>query len=428
MPKPNHVKVLGDIIEAEKCDLERSKISEGGWNMKVACRQRKHLCLAELSILLITVALLAGMMGCDSASDYLEIRNWHDLYAIRDNLGGHYLLMNDLDSTTAGYGELGGNTANQGKGWQPIGTSDNPFTGTFNGQSYGISDMFVNRPDESAVGLFAAVDVGGLIQNVRVLNANMAGDWAVGGLVGENWGDVRNSYSGGTVTGADCVGGLVGGNAGGVSNSYSAASVTGHWDVGGLVGCSDSRGSVTGSYSVGSVTGEWAVGGLVGGNLGGTVARSYSTGSVTGDDYVGGLVGDNQGSVSNSYSASSVTGEWYVGGLVGDNDYTGIVSDSYASGGVIGYSFAGGLVGSNWGAVSNSFWNIETSGMTESDGGAGRTTVAMQDIATFTDTTTEGLDSQWDITAVALGETNDTFAWNIVTDQTYPFLSWQPAS
>jgi len=396
--------------------------------MKVACRQRKNLCLAELSILLITVALLAGIMGCDSVSDYLEIRNWHDLYAIRDNLGGHYLLMNDLDSTTTGYGELAGNTANQGKGWQPIGTSDDPFTGIFDGQDYGISDMFINRPDESAVGLFAAVDVGGLIQNVRVLNANMAGDWAVGGLVGENWGDVRNSYSGGTVTGADCVGGLVGGNAGGVSNSCSAASVTGHWDVGGLVGCSDSRGSVTNSYSVGSVTGEWAVGGLVGGNLGGTVARSYSTGSVTGDDYVGGLVGDNQGSVSNSYSASSVTGEWYVGGLVGDNDYTGIVSNSYASGGVIGYSFAGGLVGSNWGAVSNSFWNIETSGMTESDGGAGRTTTAMQDIATFTDTTTEGLDSQWDITAVALSEINDTFVWNIVTDQTYPFLSWQPAS
>ncbi len=391
--------------------------------MKVTRRQRKHLYLAELSILLITVALLAGMMGCDSVSDYLEIRNWHDLYAIRDNLGGHYLLMNDLDSTTAGYGELAGNTANQGKGWQPIGTSNDPFTGSFDGQGYEIGDIFINRPDESAVGLFAVVDARGLIQNVRVLNANMAGDWAVGGLVGENWGDVRNSYSGGTVTGADCVGGLVGGNAGGVSNSNSAASVTGHWDVGGLVGCSDSRGSVTNSYSVGSVTGEWAVGGLVGGNLGGIVARSYSTGSVTGDDYVGGLVGDNQGSVSDSYSTSSVTGEWYVGGLVGDNDSTGIVSDSYASGGVIGYSFAGGLVGLNWGSLSNSFWNIETSGMTESDGGAGKTTAAMQDIATFTDTTTEGLDDPWVIIAVAPGVTNPAYTWNIVDGQAYPFLS-----
>ncbi|MDH4291654.1 MAG: hypothetical protein OEV56_03475, partial [Dehalococcoidia bacterium] len=165
-----------------------------------------------------------------------------------------------------------------------------------------------------------------------------------------------------------------------------------------------------------------------GGNLGGIVAKSYSTGGVIGDDYVGGLVGDNQGSVSNSYSTGSVTGEWYVGGLVGDNDSLGIVSNSYATGSVTGYSFVGGLVGSNWGTVNNSFWDIDTSGVSESDGGSGTTTAAMQDIATFTDTATEGLDNPWNITAVALGETDDTFAWNIVTEQTRPFLSWQPPS
>jgi len=344
------------------------------------------------------------------------------------NLGGHYVLVNDLGSSTAGYGELAGNTANEGKGWQPIGTSDDPFKGIFDGQSYRISDMFISRPDESAVGLFAAVEAGGVIQNVRMLQIDVVGDWAVGALVGENWGDVRNSYSYGAVTGADCVGGLVGGNAGDVSDSYSGADVTGHWDVGGLVGCSDYRGSVTASYSLGDVTGEWAVGGLVGGNLGGTVARSYAAGSVTGDDYVGGLVGDNQGSITDSYSTSSVTGEWYAGGLVGDNDSTGIVSNSYATGSVTGQAFAGGLVGSNWGTVSDSFWNMETSGVTESEGGAGRTTEAMQDIATFTDTTTEALGDPWSITAVAAGETNYAFTWNIVAEQTHPFLSWQPVS
>ena len=392
--------------------------------MKVIPRWRKHHCLARLGILLTPVALLAGIMGCEPAPD-LEIRNWHDLYAIRDNLGGNYILMNDLDSTTAGYGELAGSAANQGKGWQPIGTSDDPFAGCFDGEGYEISDMFINRPDESVVGLFGAVDARGVIQNVKVVNANVTGEWAVGGLVGENWGDVYNSYSDGAVSGTDCIGGLVGGNAGGVSSSCSAANVTGHWDVGGLVGCSDSSGTISNSYSVGNVTGEWAVGGLIGGNLGGIVDKSYSTGSVTGEDYVGGLAGDNQGTVSNSYSSSSVTGEWYVGGLVGDNDSSGIVSNSYASGSVTGYSFVGGLVGSNWGAVSNSFWNIDTSGMNESDGGTGKTTAAMQDIATFTNTATEGLDNPWDITAVAPGETNNAFTWNIVTGQTHPFLSWQ---
>jgi hypothetical protein len=385
--------------------------------------------MARLSIFLVGVALIAGMVGCDPipgpGTDYLRIWNWHDLYAIRDNLDGHYLLMNDLGSTTAGYGDLASTAANQGKGWQPIGTSDDPFTGTFDAQGYEISDMFINRPDENLVGLFGAVGVGGVMQNVKVVNADVTGEWAVGGLVGENRGDVHNSYSGGAVTGDDCVGGLVGGNAGDVSNSHSAASVTGHWDIGGLLGCSDYRGTVNKSYSVSNVTGEWAVGGLVGGNLGGIIARSYSTGSVTGDDYVGGLVGDNQGSVSDSYSVGSVAGEWYVGGLVGDNDSPGTVSNSYASGSVTGDSFVGGLVGSNWGAVSNSFWNIETSGINESDAGANKTTASMQDIATFTDTTTEGLDNPWDITVVALDESDNTFIWNIIDSETYPFLSWQ---
>ena len=93
-----------------------------------------------------------------------------------------------------------------------------------------------------------------------------------------------------------------------------------------------------------------------------------------------------------------------------------------------GQSCAGGLVGSNWGTVNNSFWDISTSGMNESDGGMGETTAAMQDIATFADTATEGLDSPWNITAVATGETNDASTWNIGTEQAYPFLSWQPAS
>jgi hypothetical protein len=406
------------MVETANYDSERNKISQREGNMKGVPSRRKHNCLARLSILLVALALAAGTTGCGSAPDYLEIRNWHDLYSIRENLGGHYLLTNDLDSTTAGYVELASSAANQGKGWQPIGTSGHPFEGTFDGQGHEICDVFINRPDESPVGLFGAVDVGGVIQNVKIVDANVMGEWAVGGLVGENWGDVYNSYSDGIVSGTDCVGGLVGANAGAVSDCYSAASVTGHWDVGGLLGCGDSSSTVTNSCSVGNVTGEWAVGGLMGGNLGGIVDKSYSTADVTGEDYVGGLVGDNQGTVSNSYSGSSVTGEWYVGGLVGDNDSSGSVGNSYASGSVAGNSFVGGLVGSNWGTVSNSFWDIDSSGMNESDGGTGKTTVEMNDIVTFSE---EG----WNIIGVASGQTAPAYIWNIVTGQAYPFLSWQ---
>jgi len=75
--------------------------------------------------------------------------------------------------------------------------------------------------------------------------------------------------------------------------------------------------------------------------------------------------------------------------------------------------------GTGKGTVSNSFWDRATSGQTRSDGGIGKTTAEMQDIATFSG-------AGWDIIAVALKETNTTYIWNIVDDQTYPFLSWQP--
>jgi len=87
---------------------------------------------------------------------------------------------------------------------------------------------------------------------------------------------------------------------------------------------------------------------------------------------------------------------------------------------VTGQSDVGGLVGRNWGTVIHSFWDTETSGQSTSDGGTGKTTAEMQDIATFSGAT-------WNIIAVvAPGSTNTTYIWNIVDDVTYPFLSWQP--
>jgi len=180
------------------------------------------------------------------------IWDWHDLDAVRGNLAGSYILMNDLDSATAGYEDLAGPTANGGKGWQPIGFL-NPwdgiggFRGTFDGQGHEIHDLFINRPDETYVGLFGVIDEGGVVHNIGVVNADVTGNLGVGGLLGYNDGTVTNSYSAGNVTGEGAVGGLVGVNAEGtVSDSYSAGNVTGDMGVGGLVG--GSTGNVSNSY------------------------------------------------------------------------------------------------------------------------------------------------------------------------------------
>jgi len=295
--------------------------------------------LTKFSIFLITVALIAGMAGCGEGGGYvlppsedLEIRDWYDLDDIRNNLEGNHTLMNSLNSTTPGYEELASPTANGGKGWEPIGiyhphdpTAFTGFMGTFDGQGYEISDLFINRPDEDSVGLFKYVD-GGVIENVGVTNVTLIGGDAVGALAGGIYRGggavaVSNSHFSGSVTGNDDVGGIAGRASCIVTYSYFTGSVTGHEYVGGLVG--ENFDTVGKSHFTGEVTGSSSVGGLVGANYRGTVSGSYSTGSVTGYEHVGGLVGfiggSPGGTVRDSYSIASVTGEVGVGGLVGDN-------------------------------------------------------------------------------------------------------------
>ncbi|MGB6873260.1 MAG: GLUG motif-containing protein [Dehalococcoidia bacterium] len=235
-----------------------------------------------------------------TASFAIGIYDWYDLDTIRYNLGGSYVLMNDLDSTTAGYTELASMTTNEGEGWQPIGSLlVDPFTGRLDGQGYEIRGLFINRPDEDGIGLFGSVGGGGVVENLGVINTEVTGYTHVGGLVGHNSGTVSNFY----LTGA----------------------VAGEWDVGGLVGSND--GTLRNSYSAGTVIGNLEIGGLVGWNVG-SVSNSYSVVTVTGGSIVGGLAGFQCGTVINSYYVGSVTGEWSVGGLVGENR-NGTVSNSH---------------------------------------------------------------------------------------------------
>ena len=178
--------------------------------------------------------------------------------------------------------------------------------------------------------------------------------------------------------------------------------MSGNSEVGGLVGWNE--GTVSRSYSTGSVSGDTQVGGLVGYTRYGTVvSSSYSTGAVNGRREVGGLVGENYGTVSNCYSTGSVSGDMQVGGLAGWNDR---------------------------GTVSDSFWDIETSGQATSDGGIGRTTAEMKSIRTYTDVGwSQGLDSAWDFVGKQYDDNRYSDHWDIdpAVNDGYPFLK-PPAS
>jgi hypothetical protein len=256
----------------------------------------------------------------------------------------------------------------------------------------------------------------------------------VGGFAAYNSGTISNCYycdsvSTVFVSGGERVGGLVGNNASGtVSNSYSMGNVRASKYVGGLVGYIQA-GTVENCYSKGIVIGDaYRIGGLVGHNSG-TVKNCYSAGSVSGAYDVGGLVGRNEvgGTVKNCYSTDNVIGYYnYIGGLIGYNVVGGTVTNSYSTGSVRGIQYVGGLVGINYGTVSNSFYDKNTSGRSDTGKGTPKTTENMKNVRTYTDPSwSTGLTSPWDFVGNPYYDTGNSDIWNIhpLVNNGYPFLT-----
>jgi len=311
--------------------------------------------------------------------------------------------------------------------------SDSSFTGTVSGQAgyTGVGGL---------VGYdWHATQIPTTISNSHVVNAiiNGTGSHGVGGLVGyTNRSTISDSDVSGTVTGLDNVGGLVGYSKNGtISNSHSAANTTGTADnVGGLVGyLEDAAGNriiIENSYASGSVIGSNYIGGLVGyarmsaENSNSNIEKSFSIGSVTGHDDVGGLIGFIKYiNLNNSYASGDVTGNDRVAGFIGENFGShSAVSNSYSSGQVTGTGsgIVAGFIGygNAQHSITNSFWDVDTSGQTNGGystgwsyaaipGLTGKTTAEMKTFTTFSDTTP---------------------AWDIVVDASlsnvYPKLRW----
>jgi hypothetical protein len=315
-----------------------------------------------------------------------------------------------------------------------------PFTGIFDGNSHIISNLTIDGA--YFVGLFGQLGEGADVSNlgIEAMDVNGTGGY-VGGLVGRNslGSSITDCYVTGSVNGtADYVGGLVGENigyfgaGGNITNCYSACMVSGDGSVGGLVGC-NLMGNIAASTSTIIVSGNRSVGGLVGRMVGGDLSLSYSNGTVSGDNYVGGLIGYNSvqyweyyiaSNITECYSSCTVTGITSVGGLIGhimgydESGYNGpYVRQCYSNGEVKGDENVGGLVGYNWfGSISVSFWDMETSGQTESDGGTGLSTIEMQTANTF-------LQAGWDF--VDETENGTENIWWIDEGQDYPRLWWE---
>ncbi|TAN50020.1 MAG: hypothetical protein EPN21_09975, partial [Methylococcaceae bacterium] len=330
-----------------------------------------------------------------------------------------------------------------------FGITDSYNTGTVTG---GVGGRFYvgGLLGYNAGGGLLGYDFGVAITNSYNTGAVSGGYW-VGGLVGwsttngTNLLNITGSHNSGTVTGS---GNRVGGLAGlitkaTITNSYNEGVVSGGMSyVGGLVGESGSvvdasanRGTISHSYNTGQVNGTGTVsensaliGGLVGQNyVFSTISNSYSTGAVVGSatsSSVGGLTGNNSGSISNSYATGAVSGSSAIGGLTG-YAFMGTINNSYATGavtysaGVVVGGPAGGLAGSNYdAAITNSYWDTQTTGQAASavrsiddtpGGEIGLTTAQMKTMSSF---------PAWSIA----NSGGSTALWRIYEGGSYPLL------
>lgn len=276
---------------------------------------------------------------------------------------------------------------------------------------------------------------GGSIDKSEALG-DVEGRFNIGGLVGFNGGTITYSFGIGSVMNGSSAGGLVGRNEGEIISSNAQGSIISSFrSIGGLVGTNWSDSTIEKSYASGSVEGNEEVGGLVGSNNG-SIDESYALGDVAGSGpSVGGLVGKNTFEISSSYARGSVHGERRrVGGLVGSNDFQSSIENSYAKGEVQGSEEVGGLVGYNQGeilysyaagsvdgstwvgglvgvkdtysSITNSYYDSEETGQSDTGKGEPKTTEEMKQEATFIG---------WDFHLI----------WDIEEEVTYPFLRWE---
>lgn len=233
--------------------------------------------------------------------------------------------------------------------WAPIGTQDNAFAGTFNGQNHVISNLYIDTPNNDNCGLFGKINNKGVVQNLRMENVHVVGKNRVGGVCGQtDAGELANIYVGsGTVNGVYAVGGILGFF--GPNNNAELINCENHADVtcsensiGGVVGyvslhtvknCSN-YGNIECTYKNSTLS---RAGGIVGYTCESVISDCYNQGTVkVAADNCGGIVGFGENAViqnclsqGNIYCVKSVNNVGLVAGA--EESVRNVITNCYAS-------------------------------------------------------------------------------------------------
>ncbi|MCF7955765.1 MAG: hypothetical protein K9M75_08190 [Phycisphaerae bacterium] len=283
------------------------------------------------------------------------ITNVTQLQEMADELDANYVLRKNIDaSETSGW--------NDGMGFKPVGSwadgGTKKFVGTFDGRGHKITGLFINRPNDSSIGLFGAVGINGKIMNLDLSDVEVSGYQGTGSVVGSlAEGTVINCKSSGKVTCAYYYGGGMCGGTGNTArliNSSSSCKVSGYRYTGGF--CGIMNGTSTRCFATGEVFGSYGyTGGFVGNSSYGTMKQCYATGDVTSTiSNAGGFMGGTTRGdyiIDQCYATGNVESKsGQTGGFIGDNT-TGVITNCYATGNASGTVHIGGFVGINHGPL-----------------------------------------------------------------------------
>lgn len=246
--------------------------------------------------------------------------------------------------------------------WMPIGkTYDMPFKGTFQGNNkkiYGLNIVFEGRS-----GLFGLNM--GTISNLHIASGSISGDteaeyiYSIGGICGTNErsGSITGCSNAATII-IDIkfhpVGGICGNNGGNIENCSNTGTISGYY-AGGICGEASAYATILKCHNEGEVsaTSETQDSGCAGGIIGynkAMVKDCWNTGKISGENGTGGICGENSGSIIACYNTGTILGESYTGGVCGLNGNSGeTITACYNTGAVTGgRHYTGGICGYNY--------------------------------------------------------------------------------
>lgn len=250
-----------------------------------------------------TFTTVKDMTGTGTETDPYVISTLEQLELFRDEVntgeseGKYYTLGANIDLSTV-------------ENWVPIGTSGNPFKGTFDGNGHTISNMKIvrgktNEEQNNRIGFFGVCAGNALLTNFTLVDPSVSGYGNVGAVLGE-------AAKGSTVKVNEV-------------DVTGTVTVEAMRNVGGVVGngnCTITNCSVSGTVKIGSD--GWAGGILGNGNSAISGCSVNGTLSISGDWYIGGIAGYGYCKISDCHvdgmdKALSVIDNigGYTGGIVG---------------------------------------------------------------------------------------------------------------